>query len=46
MKLNFKPMILMFIFMAFFMSCNNDELFDEEPIVEVVNDEIGADETI
>ncbi|MFY0714333.1 right-handed parallel beta-helix repeat-containing protein [Seonamhaeicola sp. NFXS20] len=43
MKKIFKPMILMFMLMAAFMSCNNEELFIEDVVEEVVDDTTGED---
>jgi hypothetical protein len=45
MKITFKTMLFALAFMTFFMSCNNEELFIEEPITQVIDDSTIPDDT-
>ena len=38
MKIIIKPLLLTFIFMPFFMSCNNDELQTDDPVKESIKE--------
>lgn len=44
MKMMIKPMLLIMMYMSFLMSCNNEDVFVDEPIAEAVDDEPEPEE--